>query len=315
MRILATVALLSLPMSPALAAGPIVGGFAFNYVDADYGGPIAPATTFNIATNGSVVAAGANRGPGASNSVASQSGAWLNRIAIASDATRGFVYGSALSTFAINQTVTGTPGSIAHVSYTFGIDGSFAPGPSSHYLPPSVVPPQNSSFYLLAYAGSAISLSDRTDTDGRYLFFDTTAGHNTVSRAAGSRGYSNTLAPFLAAASACFGADTRCTAGGTFADQRTINFDVAVGRDYFVVGYLSSLTDGQTDFFHTAKLVSVGLAPQFGLVSDDGGALVRNPNGTFQLAVPEPSVWAMLVAGFGAAGAALRRRRSEPAAG
>lgn len=85
-------------------------------------------------------------------------------------------------------------------------------------------------------------------------------------------------APFAATA-ACFGADTRCATGGTFNDQRTIGFDLATGENYFVIGYLSSQTDGQSDFFHTAKLSSIDLAPRFELASSDGGSLVRDAAG------------------------------------
>jgi len=131
-----------------------------------------------------------------------------------------------------------------------------------------------------------------------------------LSRGPASPGYLNTLGPYLAAAAACFGPDTRCSAGGTFADQRTIAFDIAVGTDYFVAGVLGSQTDGQTDFFHTAKLLSIGLAPKFDLVSDDGGVLARAPNGTFLLRVPEPTTWVLLIAGFGGVGCVLRRRRA-----
>ena len=298
--------------SPALAQASLTGGFAFSYIDADYGGPVAPSSEFNISTAGDLLTAGGNQGPGASNSIRSQTAPWLNRIEIISDATRGFVYGSGQSIFAINQTVTGTPGEIAHISYTFGIDGSFTPGDPAHYLPANVVPPQNLGFYLLAYRGVASGFSDVTDQFGRMLYFDSTAGHNTLSRAEISPGYSNTLIAPFAAAVACFGADTRCTDGGTFADSRTISFDIAVGEDYFIIGALTVLTDGQADFFNTAKLLSINLAPEYGLISGDGGALMRNARGQFFLpGVPEPSSWAMLIAGFGLSGAALRRQRAR----
>lgn len=267
-----------------------------------------PSTGSVFATDGRIIVDGGDQGPGARNTVRSQSGAWLNRIEITSDATRGIVLGSALSSFAINQTVTGAVGSTAHLSYTFGIDGTFYPGPPSHYPPVGFATPQNLTFYLLAYRGTAYGETVRTDAYGDYLYLDTSAGHTTLSRAAGP-GYSSTLGVPFAAAAACFGADTRCAAGGTFADVRTISFDIATGDDYFIIGYLASQSDGQTSFFHTAKLLSLNLAPEYGLISGDGGALKRGAGGTFTLAVPEPASWTMMVVGFGFAGAALRRRR------
>ncbi len=288
------------------AAPPVLGSYAFNYVDADYGGPTAPAQTFNIGLDSNVVAAGADQGAGARNAIRAQSDAWLNRVEIVSDASRGLVYGSALSFFAINQTVTGAPGSIAHISYTFGVDGTFFPGPAAHYLPPSVAPPQNLTFYLLAYRGTAFGTSIGTDVSGPFLYFDSSAGHNSF----GLVPFENTLGAPFAAAAACFGMDTRCSDGGSFSDLRTISFDIATGEDYFVVGFLSGQTDGQANFFNTAKLQTIALAPEYGLISGDGGALVRAANGEFTLAsVPEPASWAMLIAGFGLSGAAMRRQR------
>src|SRR3712207_7702852 len=49
-------------------------------------------------------------------------------------------------------------------------------------------------------------------------------------------------------------------------------------------------TNGLSDFFSTVRLLSIELTPGYSLVSDDGGALRRLPDGTYVLAeVPEPA--------------------------
>jgi len=154
--------LLAVPLVPADAA-PVLGGYAISYAQAEGASPLAASRMTTFATSGSLAIAAASQGPGTATNAASQSGAWLDRIAITSAASRGIVVGSALSVFAINQTVTGAAGTTAHVSYTFGIDGSFAPGAASHYPPPAFAPPQNLTFYLLAYPGRATSMTVATD--------------------------------------------------------------------------------------------------------------------------------------------------------
>jgi hypothetical protein len=56
------------------------------------------------------------------------------------------------------------------------------------------------------------------------------------------------------------------------------------------MGHLLGLSDGNIDFFHTAGLNRVVVSPIVNRVSDDGGALVRNLDGSFSLApsVSEP---------------------------
>jgi hypothetical protein len=208
--------------------------------------------------------------------------------------------------------VTGAPGTSPTISYTFGIDGSFAPGAAAYYPPPGSAPAQTLNFFLLAYAGTSYGFSKLTDQYGDYLYYDSSVGHNTLSRGSGTPGSSITLAAPIAAAAACFGGDTRCSAGGSFNDQRTISLTLPVGTPYTVLGYLYSATNGQSHFFNTAKLLSVDLDPQYNLVSQDGGALQRGMNGSYSLAaVPEPASWLMLIAGFGLAGTAQRRQRAR----
>lgn len=299
--------------APTLAANGISGGFAYSYLDPDKGGPIAPTTQFNIVEGNALVTAGGNAGAGTGNAVKSQSRAWVNKLEITSDAAQGFVFGSGTSVTTINQKVTGSGDTPVRIQYSVGVDGSYTPGPAANYLPPQFAPPQNVTYYFLAYKGVAFGLSKQTDQFGDYLYFDSSVGHNTLSRNSSAAGYSFTLPSPFAAESVCFGAAPGCLASGSVNTTLTLGFDVLPGEDYFIVTYLSSQTSGQTLFFNTARLLSVELAPQFDLISGDGGALQRNASGTFFAAVPEPANWALLISGFGLVGAMQRRRRVRSA--
>ncbi len=304
--------LLALAVAAGLATAAhgeaVLGGYALAYADADYAFQPPGTSDGRYSASGDLIAASADQGPGARTQSQSESGAWRNRLDIASTATdpRSIVIGSALSFFAVNQVLTGDAGARPTVSYTFDIDGVFTPGNNLHYPGIQFAPAQNLTFFLLAYSGRAISNSVVTDNLGTYIDFVSTNGHTTLGRTAGAI---DENAPFLiGAATACFGADTRCRTGGAFDDSRTISFAIGVDQDYFIIGYLASNTNGNSAFFNTAKLQTIDLAPEFGLVSDDGGALKRLGNGSFALAVPEPTTWLMLVVGFGSVGRALRSK-------
>jgi hypothetical protein len=300
--------LLGANVATVSSAAPVVGGYAYSYADADRAGGASPTAARNVVTDGSIATSTANQSAGARTSTRSQTGAWLNRIEITSTATDppSIVFGNALSLFAINQKVTGAPGSRPLISYTFGLDGSFTPGPAGTY-PSQFLGPQALNFGIVAYRGRALSTRSAIGPNGDYLEFVSTNGTAILGQGAAN---TNPNDPFLlGGAVACPSfAGSRCQLGGTFSDTRTLSFNAPVGTDYFVLGFLSSDTNGQVDFFNTAKLESIDLAPEFGLESEDGGALRRNANGSFVLAVPEPASWMMLITGFGLAGAALRRR-------
>jgi hypothetical protein len=303
---------LSAVISTGASAAPILGGYAVTYADADFAN--APPGTSNgvYSANGALISATADQGPGARTSVKSQSDAWVNRIDINSAATdtRAIVIGSAMSLFAVNQRLTGDPGSTATISYTIGIDGSFAPGNNLHYPPPQFAAAQNFIYYLLPYSGRALSTTVVTDQFGTYIDFVSTNGRTSIGRS-----NIDENAPFrIGGLAACFGADTRCSQGGVFNDTRTTTFNIGVDQDFFILGFLASQTNGNTDFFNTAKLQTIGLAPQFGLISEDGGALQRSANGSFRLPVPEPSSWAMMIIGFGIVGGSMRRQTTRRAA-
>lgn len=65
-------------------------------------------------------------------------------------------------------------------------------------------------------------------------------------------------------------------------------------------------TDAICDFSNTAS-VSFVLPDNVTLTSESGVFLTQTD------AIPEPAAWALLIAGFGAVGTALRRRRAQPA--
>ena len=299
--------------APANAANSVVGGFAFSYLDPDKGGPTPGVSQFSIAEGNGLVSAGGNLGAGTANSIKSQTRPWVNKLEITSDTSQGFVYGSGTSVSAINQQVTGSGTTPVNVKYSIGIDGSFTPGPTINYLPPQVVPAQNLTYYFLAYKGTAYGISKQTDQYGDYLYFDSSVGHNTLSRAAGDAGFSATLVSPFAARAICFGAAAGCLASGSIDATLNLSFDVLPGEDYFIVTYLSSQTNGQALFFNTARLLSVQLDPGYGLISGDGGAMQIGADGIFRPAVPEPATWAMLIGGFGLVGGVQRRWRLRPA--
>ncbi|MBS0482400.1 MAG: hypothetical protein JSR96_09660 [Proteobacteria bacterium] len=298
--------------APCAYAGPVVGGYTFTGANATPGTPSAFTFNRNVTFDGTLASSSASQGTGTSTAAQSQSNVWVNRLAVQSDSTVGAVIGGGVSMFAVNQRITGDPG-LATISYTFALDGSFSPGSDSH-LPSQFTGQQSLFFYLLAYSGQAVGLSQGYDPYGWYFRFDSTLGYATPNRSPGSPGYVSTIGPWLAATAGCFGSDTRCTQGGIFNDQRTITFSVPTNQDYYILGFLAAQTDGQADFFHTAKLQTVTLDPKFDLVSDDGGALVRGANGGFSLlsTVPEPATWITLITGFAIMGLGLRARQRRP---
>ncbi|OHB31114.1 MAG: hypothetical protein A2790_10720 [Phenylobacterium sp. RIFCSPHIGHO2_01_FULL_69_31] len=95
----------------------------------------------------------------------------------------------------------------------------------------------------------------------------------------------------------------------------TLSFTVNPGDRFFVLGALmvEDLVAGTIDFSHTAKLVGITALTDAGApagLTSDSGRLVDRGDGSYGIAaVPEPGTWALMILGFGAAGAALRARR------
>jgi hypothetical protein len=294
--------------SPSFAA-PISGGFTGGHVDPDGNGPLGQQVNNRFVNNSTTLAAGVDLGAGANFRSKIRSGAFVNKLSVSASANPGFVFGSALSFFAVNQTVSGPAGTPVRVRYDFLVDGQFTPGPSSHYFSPGNALPQSFNFLMLAYAGSALSLNVLSDQNGGYLDFQATSGAVNLTRVPGLLNYYNTLPAPLAFASACGPGDVRCSQGGVFNDVRSLSFDVMPGTDYFVVGFLTAQTNGEASFFNTARLLQVEVPTDYSLISDDGGVLKRGAGGAYVASVPEPASWAMLISGFGLVGAMQRRRR------
>jgi hypothetical protein len=308
------VAVAALSPIDATTAAPLNVGFAVAY--SRNGG--APVFETKFYTDGSGASASASLGPGANISSRSQTAPWISRIGVFGDSAQGIQYGSALSVFAINNMVTGAPGATARVTYSFGFDGLFNPGDPRHYPVPDAnanIPPQNFAFYLAAYLGEVQNAAVVEDAYGSDLRFYASNGELSLARVFGAPGYVNTIEPYnLVRAAGCPAGP--CLEGGTFNDIRSITIDIPVGQSFYVSGYIGGATNGVLDFTHTLKLLSVTVPDGFGLVSDDGGALVYAGNGKYRLAsVPEADVWALLVLGFGAVGIAIRRDRKAAAQG
>jgi len=104
--------------------------------------------------------------------------------------------------------------------------------------------------------------------------------------------------------------------GGVFTGSWLTGKDDAGGLMTVLNGGTLDLTSGVTDiswiFDDSASFSFSGVTPAFGDLNDDGALDSFNATGfsaTFSGAVPEPTTWALMILGFGGAGAMLRRRR------
>lgn len=104
--------------------------------------------------------------------------------------------------------------------------------------------------------------------------------------------------------------------GGVFTGSWLTGKDDAGGLMTVLNGGTLQLTSGVTDiswiYDDSASFSFSGVTPAFGDLNDDGALDSFNATGfsaTFSGAVPEPTTWALMILGFGGAGAMLRRRR------
>lgn len=82
--------------------------------------------------------------------------------------------------------------------------------------------------------------------------------------------------------------------------------DVSLGRVELLIG-------PDEPSFQTLTIKAAGIkSVSFGSIGG-GGSSVYADNFSFDTAVPEPTTWALMILGFGGAGAALRRRRAVTA--
>ena len=102
--------------------------------------------------------------------------------------------------------------------------------------------------------------------------------------------------------------------GGTFISPTSSSGPIfGINNKLFVpAGYVSGSQITATDIFANKTLAALGLVP--------GQFTFTVPHDTIQLniigdsvvgAVPEPATWAMMIGGFGIAGASMRRRRNK----
>jgi hypothetical protein len=87
----------------------------------------------------------------------------------------------------------------------------------------------------------------------------------------------------------------------------------AAGTPVFISGAASHpSTDGPKTYFSGNQLLTAGQTLDFRVNRD--GAIWNDSTGlAVTVSVPEPASWALMIGGFGMAGAMLRRRRAQPA--
>lgn len=299
-----------------VAAAEIIGSYGIAYAKAAPYDPLATASAYTSGTNEVSANAGS---PGFSASARAQTSAWNNRIETITNLASApppspngetFAYAAAQSFYAVNQILSG-PGATAQMSYQFSVDGSFLTGPDELF--PPTVSRQNLGVALVAYYGTALETFLDPMTGIFYLRTDN--GLTSLNLLPESANYIDQNRPFIIPGSvifACPAPANFCSSSVTFDDQiLNIDVDIEVGRAFTVAALVTTYNNGQVDFFNTVKLKSISLDPAYTLTADDGGALVRNADGSYLLAaaVPEPAAWATMLLGFGLIGGAMRYRR------
>ena len=95
--------------------------------------------------------------------------------------------------------------------------------------------------------------------------------------------------------------------GDAFVTCNSVTFstDFAPGSDAIEINFTAGNTDETTFYYFSPKAFGVD-----GVYNQDAGAFFNNATLTVS-GVPEPASWAMMISGFGLAGAALRRTRNE----
>lgn len=104
------------------------------------------------------------------------------------------------------------------------------------------------------------------------------------------------------------------TGDGTIADSGNgSNFGLIGGSDYnaiyLPINYISGTALSGTSLFNNTTLASLGLTIGSYVFNVSNGDTVTVNIGPVAAAVPETATWAMMIAGFGMMGAAMRTRR------
>lgn len=164
------------------------------------------------------------------------------------------------------------------------------------------------------------------DTDGNvwyfgedvtnYIYDDNGNLIDTNNQSAWRAGASGALPGFIMPADLALGFNyfQEFAPGDDALDQGTI-WNLGLTRTVPVGTFSGVLRILETTELELDHLEFKDFAPNFGLIAADEGldASLMNPGLSFGLVkvgtIPEPSIWAMLLLGFGAVGAALRRRK------
>lgn len=93
-------------------------------------------------------------------------------------------------------------------------------------------------------------------------------------------------------------------------DDETLFLNVYDANDVLLGGALLGITQFEPNY-KTLSVAAAGIKyATFGSVGGFGGSSVYADNFSFQAGVPEPSMWALTIVGFGGLGAMMRRRRA-----
>lgn len=301
--------------SAALAALILAAPAQASTTLAALGGYVDGAPLAGVSTAGSdTVTLDANGSGGVTLSGQAMADIGVNRLYVANSPDLPFANSnsaiSGLSFWADNLVASSADSGPIQMSVDFAFDGSYvgrvcAPGE------PGCNPDNPSSTlgnaYFVAVKGRLNDISQNAG-DGS-IVLHTNAGDVALA------GENTALPPasILGVLSACDGDDGEDGCDPFNVDGNyTLDFAVDLGEDFFLASYffVGNLAQGETvDAFHTVKLTGITLDDGADLASESG-KIVRLADGSFGVAgaVPEPSSWALLIAGFAMVGAVMRKR-------
>lgn len=289
---------------------PVVGSYAITYAAAPVpGGGFTASGPSRVFQPSGLQADSASTASAGSGTTARALGtAWTSKAEIASVSDEGAQIALIYAGSFINQTLVGAPGESATLTYQYRLDGSFTLGPQGRMALPVG---QQMFAYLLAYRGHFLGYEVVTSGNEADMRAVSTNGAASLLVATTSPLYEDSLSDDLIAADRyCKSADSFCDGtSGAFDRTMEISFTIGVGEAFSVTNALFARTNGQLDLWNTLELTQVIVPQGFSLAVEDGGLLQRRPDGSYGLpVVPEPSTWAMLIAGFGLVGTVARRR-------